>query len=151
MKNFKNTSLRINNILLFLSFTFMTGSGLMLVYRLPPGSRGGRGLSMLGMDRHEWGDLHYYMGLTMLALMIIHLALNWAWMRKIAASGAIWKLWAGLALGTAIVVTFLFLPVNRGVDDEHVNEGRRVGKGLNRGDGHGLNRGMGRQQRGEEH
>ena len=45
MKTPKSTVLRINNILLYLGFAFLAGTGLMLVFRLPPGNRGGKGLS----------------------------------------------------------------------------------------------------------
>jgi len=49
---------RLLNALLWLVFCAMAGTGLLLAFRLPSGSRGGRGLSALGMARHEWGDWH---------------------------------------------------------------------------------------------
>ena len=39
MKPSRNTLLRINNILLYLGFSFLLGTGLLLVLRLPPGSQ----------------------------------------------------------------------------------------------------------------
>ena len=68
MKLSRNTALRLNNILLYLGFSFLLGTGLLLVFRLPPGSRGGHGLTMLGLSRHEWGDLHYWVALGMVAI-----------------------------------------------------------------------------------
>ena len=129
MKVSKNTLLRINNILLYLGFTFLLGTGLLLVYRLPPGSRGGRGLSMLGMGRHDWGDLHFYAALGVVALMLVHLVLNWAWMRKIAAKGGNWKLWTGLGLGAVIVGLFFVFPIDKGEDD-HGGHGDSGGPGV---------------------
>lgn len=86
----------------------------MLTYRLPPGSRGGRGLTVLGWSRHEWGDLHFWAAIGMIVLVVIHFALNWRWMRKIAASGRTWRLVAGFAVGLGLVALFLWLPVRQG-------------------------------------
>jgi len=34
-------------------------------------------LYFLGMDRHEWGAIHYYLGLALAALVILHVVLHW--------------------------------------------------------------------------
>lgn len=107
MKLSRNTALRINNILLYLGFSFLAGSGLLLVFRLPCGKTA----NLLGLSRHEWGDLHFYIALGVLALMLVHLVLNRAWLTKIAAKGGGWKLGAGLGLGIAIVGAFFTIPL----------------------------------------
>lgn len=115
----KNNLLRLSNLALWLVFSFLTGTGLLLKVRLPPGSRGGRGLSVWGLSRHEWGDLHFWAAVLMGALVILHFALNWTWMRKIAASRQSWRLAAGFALGLILMVLFLFLPVSHSPFDNH--------------------------------
>jgi hypothetical protein len=90
---------RILNLLLYLSFCVMIGTGLMMAYRLVPGSRGGRGLEVLGWNRHQWGDFHTWVAFLFVALILIHLALNWAWLVKCAAKGLPWRLAAGLLVG----------------------------------------------------
>ncbi|MFH1746171.1 MAG: DUF4405 domain-containing protein [Planctomycetota bacterium] len=57
----------------------MIVTGLWLKYILPPGSRGGRGLELWGLDRHQWGDIHFWLAVTLLALMVLHVILHWEW------------------------------------------------------------------------
>jgi hypothetical protein len=99
----------------------MTGTGLLLAFRLPPGSRGGHGLTALGWDRHEWGDLHTWISYGFLALILIHLALHWRWFWQIAAQRRFWPLIAGIGLGIVLVLMILLQPVAR---EENVREGR---------------------------
>ncbi len=113
MKNLIN---RVLNLLLYLSLCFMVGTGLMLYLRLPARSRGGGGFSALGMDRHEWGDWHFYVALSFFTLCLVHLYMNWTWLVKIAASKHLWRLWVGLAVGAAIILFFLLIPVERWAD-----------------------------------
>lgn len=102
---------RVLNYVMLLMGAFLAGSGLAMVYKLPPGSRGGRGLTMLGMDRHEWGDLHFYVGLCMIVLVVVHLALHWGWLKNALRSIKGGVGWMGLALGAAIFIFPLLLPV----------------------------------------
>lgn len=85
----------------------------MLAWRLPPGSRGGRGLTLLGMDRHQWGDWHLYIALAVIALTFLHLAFNRIWLEKIAASRKLWRLALGLGLGLALITAFLITPIEK--------------------------------------
>ena len=95
---------------------------------------------MGGLSRHEWGDLHWYAGLGIAGLMIVHLVLNWAWMRKIAATGGAWKLWGGLALGGLIAGLFFLPPVE--AEDE-----TGACNGCSAGGGGGSDGGAGRPER----
>jgi hypothetical protein len=90
----------------------MLGTGLLMAYRLPPGSRGGSGLTVLGMDRHEWGDVHLWISYIFIAAVIVHLGMNWTWLNKIAASMKPMRLLGGLLAGVLIIVLLLVLPVN---------------------------------------
>ena len=102
---------RLVNYLLFLGSSFLLGTGLALVLRLPPGSRGGHGLRMLGLTRHQWGDLHFYVGLAMAALILYHLILHWAWVKNAIKSAKARLGFLGLGVGLLIVVLPLLLPV----------------------------------------
>lgn len=74
-----------------LVFTTMISTGLLLKYILPPGSGrvdvvlGSRGRGhqtidlFMGLARHDWGVIHFYLSLGFLALLIVHLALHWNW------------------------------------------------------------------------
>ena len=89
----KNLIHRALNLLLYLGFCAMLGTGLLMAYRLPPGSRGGSGLTVLGIDRHEWGDVHLWISYIFIAVVIAPLAMNWTWLNKIAASMKPLRLW----------------------------------------------------------
>lgn len=67
----------IVDVLAFIAFTLMTSSGVLLRYMLPPGS--GRFSSLWGMNRHDWGDVHYWISIALFVLLTIHLLLNWQW------------------------------------------------------------------------
>lgn len=112
MRNVINRAL---NLLLYLALCFMAGTGVVMWLRLPPrqGRRHGAGPpTVLGLDRHDWGEWHFYCGAAFLLLILMHLVMNWTWLRKIAAGkGKAWRLWGGLALGAGIVLFFVFVPV----------------------------------------
>lgn len=109
----KNPLMRASNLALYLIFCGLAGTGLLMKYRLPPGSRGGHGLSALGMTRHEWGDIHLWLAWAVLAITLLHMALNWRWLKKIAARGMWAPLLGGLALGGIVLAVPLALPVAR--------------------------------------
>jgi hypothetical protein len=57
-------------------FVFLASTGLLLVFSMPPGSGGS---SVWGLTRHEWGDVHFWMAMTMLGVIAVHLYLHWKW------------------------------------------------------------------------
>jgi|SRR3989304_4267375 len=74
--------------LLCLAFT-----GFIIKYILPPGSggqgrgfRGGRGRGdikeLWSMSRHEWGNIHFYLALVFVVLMVVHIILHWGWIKN---------------------------------------------------------------------
>ena len=104
---------RIVNLLLYLCFCFIAGSGLLIEFKLVPGSQGGQGLSALGMSRHEWGDLHFYVSLAFIALIIIHIVLSWGWLKRIAANRRLWPVVLGLLTGIGIIASIYFQPIDK--------------------------------------
>jgi len=121
---------RCCNLLLWLLLCAMSGTGLLIAYRLPPGSRGGHGLSALGMTRHEWGDLHQWISFAFLALIVVHMLLHWRWFWQIAGKKRAWPLLAGTLAGVTLLFTLFLLPVKRaenqrGADThEHGNQAK---------------------------
>jgi hypothetical protein len=70
-------------------------------------------LFFFGYGRHEWGDIHTWLAYSAIFLAVAHLALNWPWLVKVAASKRVWRLAAGILSGLLIVIAFLLLPVGR--------------------------------------
>jgi len=106
----KPTLMRIANWLLYVGFCLLIGTGWLLEFRLPPGSRG---LELLGWSRHDWGDLHFWTACAVVALAIAHLALNWAWVRKVAHDNRRWRMVVGFGVGLALIAAFILLPITR--------------------------------------
>ena len=55
----------------------MVATGIVLRFSLPPGTH--RELVLWGLTRHEWGDLHFWLALAALGVVLIHLVLHWTW------------------------------------------------------------------------
>jgi len=114
---------RILNALLWIVFCSMSGTGLLLAFRLPPGSRGGQGLSAMGLSRHEWGDIHTWLSYAFLALILTHLALHWRWFWQVAARRRAWPLLLGIGAGILLLLWLALQPVEKGgrhAKDNHV-------------------------------
>lgn len=58
-------------------FLGMIATGYLLRFPLPPGSN--KMLSLWGYTRHQWGDVHFWISLGLLVVLIIHLVLHWNW------------------------------------------------------------------------
>ena len=77
--------------LAFVAFLFLLSTGMILLYQLPPGSGGRQGFGtghgaaersvqlLWGWTRHEWGDIHYWTALVLMAVLSLHLFLHWKW------------------------------------------------------------------------
>lgn len=58
-------------------FLGMIATGYILRFPLPPGSN--KILSLWGYTRHQWGDVHFWISLGLLVVLVIHLVLHWNW------------------------------------------------------------------------
>lgn len=67
------------DLLALVAMMGLIATGLVQRYLLPPGSRGGRGLLLWGLGRHEWGDVHFWIAVALGALLVLHVALHWTW------------------------------------------------------------------------
>lgn len=121
----RTTVSRVMNALLWLVFCAMSGTGLLLAFRMPPGS-GGR-VSALGLTRHEWGDWHTWLSYAFLALIAVHLAMHWRWFWQVAARRRSWPLLAGIGAGLALMLMLVLQPV------AHRGKGQGGGREKERG------------------
>jgi len=115
---------RALNLLLWLVFCSLAGTGLLLAFRLPPGSRGGKGLSAMGLDRHDWGDVHTWIGYTFIILILLHLVLHWRWLWQFASKRRPAPMLAGLGAGLALLLALVFVPVERNEGSEKGSKGK---------------------------
>lgn len=108
---------RINYWVDWASFALMmalVGTGLLLKFRLEGG-----GSVVLGLSRHEWGDVHFYIAVGLGVMVLVHLALHLGWVRALTlarATGDSRRLRAAGAIGAVavmvgVVVVLLSMPV----------------------------------------
>ncbi|MBL9162324.1 MAG: DUF4405 domain-containing protein [Planctomycetaceae bacterium] len=108
----------------------LAATGLMLRWQMPPGSGGLHGIGsgagagsrpvtvVWGLSRHEWGSIHYWIALGLMAVLAVHLLLHWKWIVCVLrgkphsdVSGGRFALGvAGLALVTLLAAAPLITP-----------------------------------------
>ncbi len=78
---------------LFVLGLFQAVSGFIMWLALPRGGGGqGRGLdggseaTFWSLSRHTWGDLHDWVAVALLVVIIIHVILHWKWIVRMTKS-----------------------------------------------------------------
>ncbi|WP_432799837.1 DUF4405 domain-containing protein [Poriferisphaera sp. WC338] len=75
-------NLIIDALLGVLFFTLLL-TGLLIMFILPSGSRTS---SVWGWTRHDWGELHFWIAIAMVVLLLAHLTLHWTWFCTVCAN-----------------------------------------------------------------
>lgn len=65
------------DIVAFVAFVFLVSTGVLMRYVLPPGS--GHFRTIWGLDRHEWGSIHFWISVCFLVILVFHIVLHWRW------------------------------------------------------------------------
>jgi hypothetical protein len=65
----------------FVAFVLLTATGLVERYLLPPGT--GRFQSLWGMNRHQWGEIHFWIALVLMGALATHILLHWKWIVRV--------------------------------------------------------------------
>lgn len=60
----------------FLAFIFLISTGTLIYWVLPAGSGN---LSIWGLTRHDWGEVHMWIAVSFLSLIAAHVVLHWKW------------------------------------------------------------------------
>jgi len=105
----KNDWKYLIDALLFVDLCSLAVIGLLLAFVIPSGKGAPEAAKFfLGLHRHDWGDIHLYLSLLMLGLVVLHVWLNWTWVVNSTRSyvGEQWQkaLWA--LCGAWILVLF---------------------------------------------
>ena len=98
----------VDTVLLF-CLCFLTGTGLMMKFSFV---KGAGPQTVLSLTKHEWENLHLYVGVAMFTAMIVHLVLNRAWIIKVGAKNRKWLAFFVIALGAAVVLALVLSPVS---------------------------------------
>lgn len=123
----------LTDVAMWFLFCFLFGTGALIHYRLIPGFKGGHGLSLFGMSRHEWGEYHLWAAYLLALLLCVHLTLNFAFIKNAIAKRANWRSVTLLLGGLIFVGFFLFVPITKeeghGPHGKHQKENGGGGKG----------------------
>jgi hypothetical protein len=71
----RNTLVLLVDVVAFVGFLFLTSTGILLRYMLPPGS--GPWAEVWDLSRHTWGDVHFWVSLAFFGVLSLHLFLHW--------------------------------------------------------------------------
>lgn len=71
------------NVAAFILFMLLASTGLLMWLQLPPGHGY---LTVWGMNRHAWGDIHFWIAVIFLVLISVHLILHWSWIKSMLFS-----------------------------------------------------------------
>ncbi|NLI83053.1 MAG: DUF4405 domain-containing protein [Deltaproteobacteria bacterium] len=95
--------------LLFVDLCSIAAIGLLLAFVIPFGGGTAVPKYFLGLHRHDWGDIHLYLSLFLLVLLILHIWLNWSWVvgTTRAYFGERWKKALWTLSGAWLVVLLL--------------------------------------------
>jgi hypothetical protein len=88
-------------------FAFLATTGVLIRWTLPPGS--GRRTTVWGLDRHDWGDLHFWVAAAFLGVLSLHLLLHWRFLAGLVRGRAREGSGGRLALGLVAAATLVAL------------------------------------------
>jgi len=83
----------------FTGFVVLTTTGVLMRYILPPGS--GHYSTIWGLDRHEWGGVHFWISVVFFFILALHLVLHWRWIASVVTGRP--REGSGLRAGLGIV------------------------------------------------
>lgn len=136
---------RCLNFLLWISVCVLAGTGSILAWKFPHGPRSGSGYTLLGADKHLWKDVHLWVGVLFVLLVIGHLYMAWPWLKSTAAGRKrLWAVFLGILIGVGIPVLLWISPVQSRDASEPAADSVKAGL-PNGGGGRGY--GKGRWQR----
>lgn len=97
--------------LLFICLVGIVLIGLLLGLFIPQGPTAPESTKyFLNLHRHQWGNIHFYLSLTFTLLIIIHLTLDWKWI-KARANHLFKKGWKPALISTVVVSIFLLFAI----------------------------------------
>lgn len=111
------------DLIMFVAMVALAVIGFLIRYSLPSGEkrweRFGQNMDMTfwGLDRHEWGYIHLFLGIFLSALLVLHIVLHWTQiicMLKRLISGRVLRVMvvSGLAASCCamVLIPILFSP-----------------------------------------
>lgn len=98
---------KINDVVLYVLFCFLAGTGIMLEFSFVKGA----GMqTVMSLTKHDWEFLHMLAGFVMLISALLHLLLNAKFIKNALCHKRKTALFAFVALGLLIILGLSFFP-----------------------------------------
>ncbi len=68
------------DFLLLLAFIGTAKTGLLIFFFMPSGVRRGGWQEFMGIAKSTWTDIHNWLGIAMVVIVIVHYLLHWNWL-----------------------------------------------------------------------
>lgn len=106
----------IIDALMFVVFAAIIFIGLMLGFVIPTGEVPPPQKYLWGLHRHDWGNIHLYLSLFLIALLIVHVILHWSWIKTTAKKymGHASMLWT-LVFASVVLLFLLWFFYPKGI------------------------------------
>jgi len=108
----KNTLKYLIDVTIFIDICSIALTGLLLGFIIPSGRLADK--YFLGIHRHQWSNIHLYLSLFFIVLLIFHIWFNWAWIKNLSERffGENWKnTLVGFSFGWSIVLLICWTAV----------------------------------------
>lgn len=111
--------------LLFLCIVGIAMIGILLGLFIPKGPKAAESAKYFwGLHRHQWGNIHFYLSIAFIILVIIHIVLSWSWIKGKTRQTfkKAWKAVLTMTAASSILVVFLFwvfYPKGPGAYEDH--------------------------------
>ena len=113
----------IVDIFAFICFVFLVSTGIILFYNLPKGS--GHSSTIWNLDRHEWGNIHFWIAVSFLLILALHFVLHWQWIVSLTKGRPLTNSRNRVALGLVglfALVAIAIAPIITPVQNSRANE-----------------------------
>ena len=111
----------MTDVLAFIGFVLLTTTGVLMHYSLPPGS--GHFRTIWGLNRHDWGEIHFWIAVGFLGVLSIHLFLHGRWIGHIIRGRKKENFTTRIALGVVAGAALLALAISPIFSPVEINSG----------------------------
>lgn len=111
--------------LLFICIVGIAIIGFLMGLVIPKGPKAAESAKyFLGLHRHQWGNIHFYLSIAFVTLIVLHLILSWSWIKGKARQifNKIWATVLAFTVVLSLLVLFLFwilYPRRPGAYEDH--------------------------------
>ena len=100
----------MTDVLAFIGFVLLTATGVLMRYSLPPGS--GKSRTIWGLDRHDWGGIHFWIAVGFFSILSINLFLHGRWIGHVLRGRKKQNFTTRIALGVVAGLALLALGIS---------------------------------------